>query len=50
MLNALEITLTSEEKQLTGKHLLKAVLSKWLNAADTLLEMMVLHLPSPRDA
>jgi elongation factor 2 len=23
---------------------------KWLNAADTLLEMMVLHLPSPRAA
>ena len=22
-------------------------MSKWLNAADTLLEMMVLHLPSP---
>jgi elongation factor 2 len=29
---------------------LKAALSKWLNAADTLLEMMVLHLPSPRKA
>jgi len=25
-------------------------MSKWLNAADTLLEMMVLHLPSPAAA
>lgn len=25
-------------------------MSKWLPAADTLLEMMVLHLPSPRTA
>ena len=50
MLDALEIVLTSEEKLLTEKHLLKAILSKWLNAADTLLEMMVIHLPSPREA
>ena len=50
MLEILQITLSSEEKQLIGKHLLKAVLSKWLNAADTLLEMMVVHLPSPREA
>lgn len=25
-------------------------MSRWLSAADTLLEMMVLHLPSPRQA
>jgi len=25
-------------------------MSKWINAADTLLEMMVVHLPSPRKA
>jgi elongation factor 2 len=50
MMGSLGLTLAQEEKSLTGKHLLKAVLSKWLNAADTLLEMMVLHLPSPRKA
>jgi len=50
MFDSLGLKLTQEEKALTGKHLLKAVLSKWLNAADTLLEMMVLHLPSPRKA
>ncbi len=25
-------------------------MSKWLNAADTILEMMILHLPSPKTA
>lgn len=50
MLEQLGVKLTQEEKVLTGKHLLKAALSKWLNAADTLLEMMVIHLPSPRKA
>ena len=50
MLKTLEVELTQEDKLLTGKHLLKAVMSKWLPAADTLLEMMVLHLPSPRTA
>lgn len=25
-------------------------MNKWLNAADTLLEMMILHLPSPKVA
>lgn len=50
MLTTLELTLSSEDKELKTKHLLKAVMSKWLNAADTILEMMVLHLPSPRKA
>lgn len=50
MLDTLGLTLTQEDKNLTGKHLLKAVMMKWLNAADTLLEMMVVHLPSPRAA
>jgi len=50
MLTSLEIHLTSEEKELVGKQLLKVVLSRWINAADTILEMMVLHLPSPKVA
>jgi len=29
---------------------LKVVMSRWLNAADIILEMMVLHLPSPKVA
>jgi len=50
MLAAVNLTLTSEEKEQKGKVLLKSIMSKWLNAADTLLEMMVLHLPSPKVA
>ncbi|KAH0843671.1 Elongation factor 2 [Fonsecaea pedrosoi] len=43
----LEIKITSEEKELPGKGLLKAAMRKFLPAADALLEMMVIHLPSP---
>ena len=50
MLKVLDLELTQEDKLLSGKQLLKAVMSKWLPAADCLLEMMVNHLPSPREA
>ena len=50
MLDTLGVTLTSEEKDLRDKALVKRVMSKWLPAADALLEMIVLHLPSPVDA
>ncbi|KAK2758207.1 Elongation factor 2 [Arachnomyces sp. PD_36] len=43
----LEIKLTGEEKELEGKPLLKVIMKKFLPAADALMEMMVLHLPSP---
>ncbi|CAD8087133.1 unnamed protein product [Paramecium primaurelia] len=50
MFETLGLKLTQEEAKLGGKHLLKAVMSKWINAADTLLQMIVCHLPSPRKA
>jgi elongation factor 2 len=50
MLTVIELTLTTEERENKGKHLLKLILSKWINAADCLLEMIVLHLPSPKTA
>jgi elongation factor 2 len=50
MMTTLNINLTQEDKELTGKQLLKVTMSTWLPAADTLLEMMVLHLPSPKVA
>jgi elongation factor 2 len=49
-LNAIGIVLDKEEQELKGKYLLKNVLSKWINAPETLLEMIVLALPSPKVA
>jgi len=50
MIDTIGLKMAADTKSLTGKHLLKAVMAKWINAADTLLEMMVCHLPSPRKA
>jgi elongation factor 2 len=47
MLTALNVPLTSDEKDQEGKVLLKTVMRKFLPAADALLEMLVMHLPSP---
>lgn len=46
-LPTLGITLTTEDRTLQQKRLLKAVMQKWLPADAALLEMMVLYLPSP---
>jgi elongation factor 2 len=50
MLKALNITLTPEEHEQPSKKLVKTVMMKFLPAADTLLQMIVLHLPSPKKA
>jgi elongation factor 2 len=50
MLKAIGVELKTEEKELVGKQLLKRVMQKWLPAGDTVLEMIVLHLPSPAKA
>ncbi len=47
ILGHLEITLKTEEKELQGKPLFKLVFQKWINAAEALLEMIVMKLPSP---
>merc|ERR1712232_573667 len=47
MLKALKIVLKGDEKDLSGKPLLKCVMKKFLPAAEALLEMIVIHLPSP---
>jgi elongation factor 2 len=47
MLGSLKITLTHEESEKVGKDLLKTVMRKFLPAADALLEMIIIHLPSP---
>ncbi|KAJ3333793.1 Elongation factor 2 [Blyttiomyces sp. JEL0837] len=50
MLEKLEIPLKQDEKDLEGKALLKVVMRKFLPAADALLEMICIHLPSPATA
>ena len=47
ILAKLEINLKGEEKDLEGKPLLKTVMKKFLPAGEALLEMIVIHLPSP---
>lgn len=47
LLEKLEINLTSDEKDLEGKALLKVMMRKFLPAGDSLLEMIVINLPSP---
>ena len=47
---SINVTLKGDEKDLTQKRLLKAIMQKWLPASDALLHMIVLHLPSPRQA
>jgi len=47
MITQLGVKLTSEEKGYVGKPLLKTVMRKFLPAGDALLEMIVMHLPSP---
>jgi len=50
MMTTLGVVLKGEDKVLTGKALVKRVMQIWLPAADTLLQMIILHLPSPRVA
>merc|ERR1719387_2436143 len=47
MLETLNITLKAEERTLQGKHLMKNIFQKWINAAEALIEMIILKLPSP---
>ena len=47
MLGTLNIVLKGDDKLLTGKPLMKKIMQTWLPAADTLLSMIINHLPSP---
>jgi elongation factor 2 len=47
MWKAVGVELKTEDRELVGKPLLKRTMQKWLPAADAVLEMIVVHLPSP---
>eukprot|EP00033_Pygsuia_biforma_P000230 GCRY01000288.1.p1 GENE.GCRY01000288.1~~GCRY01000288.1.p1 ORF type:complete len:842 (-),score=190.19 GCRY01000288.1:70-2595(-) len=50
MFETLGINLKGEERDLVGKPLLKTAMRHFLPAAEAMLEMIVLHLPSPAKA
>lgn len=50
MMTTLGIVLKGDDRSLTGKPLMKRTMQIWINAADTLLSMIVTKLPSPRVA
>lgn len=47
LLEKLSIKLAADDKDKEGKQLLKVIMRTFLPAADALMEMMILHLPSP---
>ncbi|KAG9235806.1 P-loop containing nucleoside triphosphate hydrolase protein [Amylocarpus encephaloides] len=47
LLEKLNIKLSADDREKEGKQLLKIVMRTFLPAADALLEMLILHLPSP---
>merc|ERR1712039_874493 len=50
MMGTLGIVLKGDDKNLIGKPLMKRTMQIWINAADTLLSMIVTKLPSPQVA
>ena len=47
LIEKLNIKLSPDEKDLEGKPLMKVMMRRWLPAADALLQMITIHLPSP---
>ena len=51
MIKTLGVNMKKEDLEVTpGKPLLKRIMQKWLPAAESLLEMIVVHLPDPAKA
>merc|ERR1719414_12943 len=47
LIEKIGVKLTSEDKDLETKQLLKCAMRKWLPAGNAMLQMIVIHLPSP---
>ncbi|KAJ1852563.1 translation elongation factor 2, partial [Coemansia sp. RSA 486] len=47
LVDKLNVVLTAEERELADKPLLKVIMRKFLPAAEALMEMICIHLPSP---
>jgi elongation factor 2 len=47
LLTKLNIKLSTEDKELEGKPLIKKIMQKWLPAGETMLQLITIHLPSP---
>jgi len=50
MIAKLGIEIKGDDADLLGKQLLRKVMQKWIMASEALLEMIIIHLPSPRVA
>lgn len=50
ILKSINITIKDKDWELTEDEILKIVFKKWLNAANSILDMCVEHLPSPKEA
>ena len=50
LIERLGIKLTKEENELMGKEKMKVVMRKWLPAGDAMVQIIILHRPSPARA
>ncbi|KAK2964667.1 putative Elongation factor 2 [Blattamonas nauphoetae] len=50
ILNQMDIKITQEQRAYKERQLVKAVMQNWIPAADALLEVIILNLPSPVDS
>ena len=50
MCASLGLNLTTADKELEGKPFFKMIFQKWINAAEALLEQIIMKLPSPKKA
>lgn len=50
MIKKLNITLSNDDMLLEGKKIVRKIMQLWINASEALIEMIILHLPSPKVA